>query len=167
MELPMTGSVGHSQGGKGSWQDAEVWRVVWDFPSGSVVKNQPAVQETQEMLIRSLSWKDPLEEEMTTHSSILAWRIPWTVEPGGLQSIRLQKVRHDWTTENRQQCREDSLTEFRALGGLHSEYAWFSTFFPHFSARTPHWLNLRLSTEVVHMTPSPSTESSIEAGKRV
>ena len=72
-----------------------VWRVVWDFPSGSVVKNQPAVQETQEMLIRSLSWKDPLEEEMTTHSSILAWRIPWTVEPRELQSMGSQRVRHD------------------------------------------------------------------------
>ena len=46
------------------------------------------MQETQEMLVRSLSGKDPLEEEMATHSSILAWRIPWTVEPGGLQSIR-------------------------------------------------------------------------------
>ena len=72
-----------------------MWRVVWDFPRGSVLKNQPVVQETQEMLVRSLSWKDPLEEEMTTHSSILAWRIPWIVEPGGLQSIRLQKVGHD------------------------------------------------------------------------
>ena len=46
------------------------------------------MQETQEMLVRSLSGKDPLEEEMAIHSSILAWRIPWTVEPGGLQSIR-------------------------------------------------------------------------------
>jgi len=43
---------------------------------------------------RSLGWEDPLEEEMAPHSIILAWRIPWTEEPGGLQSMRLQRVRH-------------------------------------------------------------------------
>ena len=65
------------------------------FPSGSGVKNLPALQEVQEMLVRSLGWEDPLEEGTATHSSILAWRIPWTEEPGGLQSIGLQRVRHD------------------------------------------------------------------------
>ena len=55
------------------------------------VKNLPAMQETK---VQSLGWEDPLEEEMATHSSILAWRIPWTEEPGGLQSVALQKVRH-------------------------------------------------------------------------
>ena len=49
----------------------------------------------QEMQVRSLVWEDPLEEEMTTHLVILAWRIPWTEEPGGLQSIELQRVGHD------------------------------------------------------------------------
>ena len=49
-------------------------------------KNLPAVQEVQETWVRSLGWKDPLEEEMASHSSILAWRIPWTEELGGLQS---------------------------------------------------------------------------------
>ena len=57
-----------------------------------MVKNLPAVQETQ---VRSLGWEDPLEEEMTTHSSTLAWRIPWTEEPGGLQSMGLQRVWHN------------------------------------------------------------------------
>ena len=57
-----------------------------------LVKNLPAMQETQ---VRSLRWKVPLEEEMTTHSSILAWRIPRREEPGGLQSIGLQRVGHD------------------------------------------------------------------------
>ena len=57
------------------------------------VKNPPAVQEIQEIRVRSLAWKDPLEEEMTTHSSILAWRIPWSEEPGGLQSVGSQRVR--------------------------------------------------------------------------
>ena len=49
------------------------------------IKNLPAMQETQEMRVRSLGQEDPLEEEMATRSSILAWEIPWTAEPGGLQ----------------------------------------------------------------------------------
>ena len=53
------------------------------------VKNLPAVQETR---VRSLSWEDPLEKGMATHSSTLAWRIPWTEEPGGLQSMGSQRV---------------------------------------------------------------------------
>ncbi len=57
-----------------------------------MVQNQPAMQEPQEMQVRSLGWEDPLEEEMATHSSILAWEIPWTEEPGGLQSMGLQEL---------------------------------------------------------------------------
>ena len=53
-----------------------------------MVKNLPAMQETR---VRSLSQEDPLEKEMTTHSSIVAWRIPWTEEPGGLQSTGVKK----------------------------------------------------------------------------
>ena len=60
-----------------------------------VVKNPPAMQETQETGVRSLGWEDPLEEEMATHSRILAWRIPWTEEPRRLQSTGLQRVGHD------------------------------------------------------------------------
>ena len=55
-------------------------------------KRLPAMQETW---VRSLGWEDPLEKEMATHSSILGWRIPWTEEPGGLQSTGLQRVEHD------------------------------------------------------------------------
>ena len=62
------------------------------FPSGSEVKNLPAMQET---LVRSLDLEHPLEEGTATHSSILAWRVPRTEAPGGLQSIGLQRVRHD------------------------------------------------------------------------
>ena len=51
--------------------------------------------ETQEMGLRTLGREDPLEEGMVTHSSILAWRMPWTEEPGGLQSMGLHRVRHD------------------------------------------------------------------------
>ena len=56
------------------------------------VKHLPAMRETQ---VRSLGREDPLEKEMATHSSTLAWKIPWTEEPGRLQSMGLQRVRHD------------------------------------------------------------------------
>ena len=59
------------------------------------LKHLPPMRETQ---VRSLGWEDPLEKEMATHSSILAWRIPWTEEPGRLQSTGLQRVGHDWAT---------------------------------------------------------------------
>ena len=59
------------------------------------VKNLPAMRETQETLVQSLSQEDSLEEEMATHSSILAWRIPWTEKPGGLQSLGSHRVGHD------------------------------------------------------------------------
>ena len=57
-----------------------------------LVKNQPEIRENW---VRSLGWDDPLEKEMATHSSILAWRIPRTEEPGRLQSMGLETVRHD------------------------------------------------------------------------
>ena len=57
-----------------------------------MVKNPPAMQDTW---VRSLGWEDPLEERMAAHSSVLAWRIPWTEEPGGLQSMGLQRVGPD------------------------------------------------------------------------
>ena len=63
-----------------------------ELPHGSEVKYLPAVQEVQEMQVRSLGQEDPLEEEMATHSNILAWKLPWTEEPGGLQSIGSQIV---------------------------------------------------------------------------
>ena len=57
-----------------------------------MVRNSPAVQETW---VQFLGWEDPLEEGMETHYSILAWRIPWTEEPGGLQSMGMQGIRND------------------------------------------------------------------------
>ena len=57
-----------------------------------MVKNLPAVPEMQ---VQSLGWEDPLEEGLATHACVLAWRIPWTEEPGGLQSMRLQRVGHN------------------------------------------------------------------------
>ena len=60
------------------------------------VKCLPAMQETQ---VQSLGWEDPLEKEMATLSSTLAWKIPWMEEPGGLQFLGSQRVRHDWVTD--------------------------------------------------------------------
>ena len=57
-----------------------------------MVKNSPSMKETW---VQSPGWEDPLEKGIATYSSILAWRIPWTEEPGGLQSMRLQRVGHD------------------------------------------------------------------------
>ena len=65
------------------------------FSSGSVVKNPPAVQEVQEMQVQSLGRGVPLKKEIAPNSSILAWRIPWTEESGGLQSMGSQTVGHD------------------------------------------------------------------------
>ena len=72
--------------------------LVWikeGFPGSTVVKNLPAKQDTQETQVWSLSQEDPLEKEMATYSSILAWEIPWTKEPGELQSIH--GVAKNWT----------------------------------------------------------------------
>ena len=63
----------------------------WASLVAQLVKNLPAMRETW---VQSLGWEDPLEKGKATHSSILAWRVPWTEEPGGLQSMGLQRVRH-------------------------------------------------------------------------
>ena len=96
--------------GKVDYLDAQEagkwWMWGWEAIEGSFeqqraslaaqrVKNLPAMQETW---VWSLGWQDPLEKGMATHSSILAWRIPWTEEPGDLQAMRSQRVRHDWAT---------------------------------------------------------------------
>ena len=69
------------------------------FPGGSVVKNPPAKQETW---VQSLGQEGPLEKEVATHSRILAWEIPWTEEPGGLQSMGSKRVRHGLATTSHQ-----------------------------------------------------------------
>ena len=63
--------------------------------------NLPSVQETQ---VQSLGWEDPLEKGIATHSSILAWRIPWTEEPGRLQSMRSQRTRHNEVINTHKKC---------------------------------------------------------------
>ena len=64
-----------------------------------MIKNSQANAKTQKMWVQALGWENPLEEEIVTHSSKLAWEIPWTEEPGGLQSMGSQRVRHNLSTE--------------------------------------------------------------------
>ena len=71
----------------------------WGFPRGSAVKNLPTMRM---MWVGSLGWEDPLEKGTATRSNILAWEIPWTEEPGGLQSMGSQRVGHDLVTEQQQ-----------------------------------------------------------------
>ena len=67
----------------------------WSSLVAQMVKNLPAMRDTW---VWSMDWEDPLKKEMSTHSSILSWNITWTEEPGGLHSMRLQRVGHDWAT---------------------------------------------------------------------
>ena len=71
--------------------------IPWAFLEAQMVKNLPAMQETW---VQFLGWEDPPEKEMAAHSSILAWGVPWTKEPGGLQSMGLQRVGYSWATNN-------------------------------------------------------------------
>ena len=75
-------------------------QTLMGLPGSAVVKNLSAMQETQ---FRSLGWEDPLEKRMAIHSNILAWRIPWTEEPGRLLSTGSQRVGHDWVTNTHTQ----------------------------------------------------------------
>jgi len=70
----------------------DIYIYIWASLVAQTVKQFPTMRETW---VQSLHWEDPLEKEMATHSSIHAWKIPWTKKPGGLQSIRSQRVGHD------------------------------------------------------------------------
>ena len=90
------GTLGHAgsgaQGSTSRW-DLKVGKSTRRASlAAQMVKNLPAMQETQ---VRFQGWEDALEKGVVTHSSILSWRIPWTEEPGGLQSIGSQRVGHD------------------------------------------------------------------------
>ena len=89
----------------------KTWTIISDcnsprkeegLPGGSAVKESAFNTGAQETQVRSLGREDPLEEGMVTHSSILAWRIPWTEEPGGLQPMGSQRVEYDLVTEQQQ-----------------------------------------------------------------
>ena len=90
----------------GTWIFPLLVKRAWGFPGGSVVKNHLLIQE---MWVRPLIREDPLEKERATHSSIFAWRMPWMEEPGGLQPMGSQRVRHDLATERQQRgCRNET-----------------------------------------------------------
>ena len=74
------------------------------------------MQEMQEMWVQSLAWEDPLEKKMATHSSILTWKIPWTEESGKLQSMGLQRVKHNYTTEHNNEFMANLYTDSKFFG---------------------------------------------------
>ena len=103
-----------------------------DFPGYLVVKNLPTMQDTG---IQSLDWEDPLEKRMTTHSSMLAWKIPWTKEPGGLQSMGfiLKEYVENWKKKKKKRHIANSLTSNNSVcsmrnhvGALCIRYLWFT-----------------------------------------
>ena len=124
--------------------------VHWEGASlvAQTVKNLPAMWEAW---VWSLGQEDPLEKEMATHSSILAWRIPWTEEPGGLQFMGLKRVRHDWVTKHKRQikgfpncsvvkkiCNAGDVSSILGLGRFPWGRAWqpIPVFLPEESPRT-------------------------------
>ena len=83
---------GGAQGSTSSWVFKERKSIRRASLVAQTVKSLPVMQDTQ---VRSLGWEDALEKGVATHSSVLAWKTPWTEEPGGLQSMGSQRVRHD------------------------------------------------------------------------
>ena len=75
------------------------YSLLWGFPGSSIVKNLPAMSQMQ---VGSLGQEDPLEKEMAMHSNILAWEMPWTEEPGALQSMGWQRTGHNLRTKQQQ-----------------------------------------------------------------
>ena len=95
-----------------------------------VIKNPPAKAGDMRDRFWSLDWEDPLEEGMATHSSILTWRILWTEEPGGLQSIALQRVKHYWSRWESTHVQEMKLVPHSCFSVFY--YCWTQlTFFPY------------------------------------
>ena len=91
-----------------SWPlDTEWLLLSLGFPGGASGKELACQRRRCETWVRSLGWEDPLEEGMATNSSILVWRIPWTEEPGGLQSVGLQRIRPDSHTQGICKSQED------------------------------------------------------------
>ena len=121
--------------------------IIWGEMVAQMVKNLPAKQK---IWARSLGWEDPLEKGMATHSNILAWRMPWTEEPGQLQSMGWQRVGHDWATNSGSRsrricdcitwillCLEDINKELGSgeMGWLMRAKSWLSTSLLSFDSR--------------------------------
>ena len=98
-----------------------IWPVKGAFQVALVVKNPPA--NAGETWVQSLGPEDPLKEGRATHSNVLAWRIPWTEEPGGLQSMGLQRVRHNWS-DLAQQHKHNGRVMEKEMAAHSSVLAW-------------------------------------------
>ena len=108
------------------WMKLMDLEMIMYLPGDSVVKNPPTMLKTR---VWSLGREDPLEEEMSTHSRIPAWRIPWTEEPGGLQFMKFQRVRYNWMTDEpppSHPSRSSHSTELSFLCFI-AKRAWFLT----------------------------------------
>ena len=110
------------------------------FLGGSVVKNLPAMQETQEMQFRSLGQDDLLEKGMAMHSCFLAWRTPWTEEPGGLQSIQLQRARHNWSNLTCMHCKFHYRVNIIAMSNLNYGTSLVAQMLKNLPARRETWV---------------------------
>ena len=138
------------------------------FPVAQMVKSLPATQESR---VWSLGWEDPLEKGMAIHCSILAWRIPWTEEPGGLQSMGSQRVRNDWATNTTIHLRRRftysdlCMTDcWLSLGGslliqpfrvTHKSLLnlfKFSSTFPYFASQTLSWECLQHEIQIARVS---------------
>ena len=106
-------------------------RCLWASLIAQLVKNLPAMQEIQQMQVWSLGQEGSLEEEMATHSSILAWKIPWTEEPGRLQSLGSHRVGDDWSnlahTSKDLWRRHGNPLQYSCLGNPTDRGAWRAT----------------------------------------
>ena len=99
-----------------------------------VAKTVKSLSAMQETWVQSLGWEDPLEKEMANHSSILAWKIPWTEEPGRLQPMGLQRVRQDWETSLTTYLCRDKYIHIQAT---YTQESWVGKI-PGRSERLPH-----------------------------
>ena len=131
----------------------------WASLVAQMVRNLPAMQETW---VWSMGWEDPLEEDMATHSSILAWWIPWTEEPGGLQSMGSQRVGHNWATQHEEERRDGG--EGSTLR-TQTENTWFGASLP------IQWLRLHGSSKGSFRGPVPfhcrGTGSTLSQGTKM
>ena len=132
------------------------------FPGGSVIKNLPIMQETQESWVQSLGQEDPLQKGMVTHSSILSWRIPWREEPGELQSMGSQEsdmTEHVHRTRNRSVQFSHSVVSdsLQSHGLQHTRLPFPSPIARAYSNSHPsrQWCHPTISSSVVPLPAAP------------
>ena len=151
IDSPQKGSVGAPQSQSGMSTDCHYCQLFVTSPVAQMVKNLPAMQEIQ---VQFLGGEDPLEKGMATHSSILVWEIPRTEEPGGLQPMRLQRVRRDCVANTSLSgclCGKEGLE----CCSLPSCWYWA----PHFLSHHQFQCNIYLNTSILPRMKSISQNS--------